>query len=146
MTIGLASDHAGFRLKSFLAEALPKEGYQIRDLGCESDAPVDYPKYGKIIADAMRSGKITSGILICGTGIGVSIAANRFDHVRAALVSDPLAARLTREINDANVLCLGGLMVGNWMALDCAKVFLTTEYSGGRHHARMEMLSQIRCA
>lgn len=143
MKVALASDHAGFRIKSFLAGELAKEGYEILDLGCENEESVDYPRYAKAMADELARGEIPFGILVCGTGIGISIAANRFPHLRAGVVSDLLAARLTREHNDANVLCLGGQLVGPWQALECSRVFLSTEYAGGRHQPRVAMLATI---
>jgi ribose 5-phosphate isomerase B len=146
MKVALASDHAGYRMKSFLAKALAEEGYEVLDLGCESEEAVDYPRYGKSMADALAREETPRGILICGSGIGMSMAANRFAHVRAGVANDPLSARLAREHNDANVLCLGGQLIGNWQALECAKVFLATEYAGGRHQPRVAMLAKLGSA
>lgn len=142
MTIAIASDHAGFGLKSFLLHKLRERDLRLLDLGCHSEEAVDYPDYGRRMADALRS-DAERGILICGSGIGISIAANRFSHVRAAVVSEPLSARLAREHNDANVLCLGGQLIGNWMALECASVFLETPFAKGRHTPRVEMLGTV---
>lgn len=139
MKIAIASDHAGYALKSFLLQRLAERDVMLLDLGCHSEDAVDYPDYGRRMADALRS-DAERGILICGSGIGISMAANRFSHVRAAVVSEPLSARLSREHNNANVLCLGGQLVGKWMALECVTVFLNTDFATGKHSARVEML------
>lgn len=140
MNVAIASDHAGFRLKSFLIEAMRGRGQTLIDLGCHSEEPVDYPDFGKKMAEALADGGMERGILVCGSGIGISIAANRFRNVRAALVSDPFSARLTREHNDANVICLGGQLIGNWQAIECVEVFLKTDFLHGRHAPRVEAL------
>ncbi|MGN6466533.1 MAG: ribose 5-phosphate isomerase B [Rhizobiaceae bacterium] len=142
MKIAIASDHAGYALKSFLLQKLAERDLTLLDLGCHSEAMVDYPDYSKRMAEALRS-EAERGILICGSGIGISIAANRYSHVRAAVVSEPLSARLCREHNDANVLCLGGKLIGDWMALECASVFLQTPFAEGRHTPRVAMLGAI---
>jgi ribose 5-phosphate isomerase B len=143
MKVAIASDHAGFRLKSFLIEAMGKRDQALVDLGCYSEEPVDYPDIGKKMAGLLADGDAERGILICGSGIGISIAANRFRNVRAALVSDPYSARLTREHNDANVLCLGGQLIGNWQALECVDVFLKTDFLHGRHAPRVQKLHEL---
>jgi ribose 5-phosphate isomerase B len=143
MTIAIGSDHAGFGLKSFLLQKLGERDLPLLDLGCHSEEAVDYPDYGRRMAQALTS-DAECGILICGSGIGISIAANRFSHVRAAVASEPLSARLAREHNDANVLCLGGQLIGNWMALECAFVFLETPFARGRHTPRVEMLGAVK--
>jgi ribose 5-phosphate isomerase B len=143
MRLAIASDHAGYLLKSFLKAGLVKEADLLVDLGCSSEEPVDYPQYAKIMAEALARGDAEFGILVCGSGIGISIAANRFTGVRAALVSDPLGARLAREHNNANVICLGGKVLGEQQALECVRTFLQTSYVGGRHQHRVEMLDAI---
>ena len=139
--IAIASDHAGFDLKAVLKEALAERGFEVLDLGAHSRDSVDYPDFAYAMAAAIREGKVKRGVLICGTGIGISIAANRHPEVRAALVHESLGARLTRRHNDANVLCLGGRMVGIEIAKDCLDAFLNTEFEGDRHARRVAKLS-----
>jgi ribose 5-phosphate isomerase B len=141
-TIAIASDHAGYELKVFLKEGLQSKGWSVLDLGCHDKTMVDYPIYGRAMAEAIRLGQAAKGILICGTGIGISIAANRHLHVRAAVVHDGLGARLAREHNDANVLCLGAQVIGQWVARDCVDSFLNTGFAQGRHTRRVEMLGE----
>jgi ribose 5-phosphate isomerase B len=139
--IGLASDHAGFELKRVLKDELEQMGRQVVDLGVSGTDPADYPDFGYAMAHALREGRVRRGVLICGSGIGISIAANRFPEVRAALVHDAVAARLARQHNDANVICFGGRMIGVEVARDCLRVFLSTEFQGGHHCRRVEKLS-----
>lgn len=143
MKIAIASDHAGFRLKSLLEAGLLAELGPFVDLGCHNEEPVDYPNYARAMAETLMRGEAEFGILVCGSGIGISIAANRFPAVRAALVSDPLGARLSREHNNANVICLGGKTIGEWQAVDCVHTFLKTAYVGERHRHRVDMLATI---
>lgn len=139
--IGIASDHAGFDLKRVLKEELRRLGRAVVDLGPSAPDSVDYPDFGYAMARALRDGLVESGVLICGSGIGISIAANRFPEVRAALVHDELGARLARQHNDANVICFGGRMIGADVASDCLRVFLDTPFEGGRHCRRVDKLS-----
>jgi ribose 5-phosphate isomerase B len=139
--IGLASDHAGFELKQVLKKELESLRRVIFDFGVNDIDPVDYPDFGYAMAHALREGRVGKGVLICGSGIGISIAANRYPEVRAALVHDALGARLARLHNDANVICFGGRMIGADVARDCLKVFLATEFEGGRHSRRVEKLT-----
>lgn len=141
-TIAIASDHAGFPLKEALKDALAASDYHVVDLGAEGTDSVDYPDFGYAMAHALRAGRADRGVLICGSGIGISIAANRFSEVRAALVHDALGARLARQHNDANVVCFGGRMIGADVARDCLRVFLETEFEGGRHVMRVDKLSK----
>jgi ribose 5-phosphate isomerase B len=142
-TIAIASDHAGFELKSILKEQLAALDYAVLDLGTSNGKDsVDYPDFGYAMASAIRSGKAQKGILICGSGIGISIAANRFPEIRAALVHDSLGARLARQHNDANVIVFGGRMIGIEVAKDCTVTFLETAFEGGRHERRVAKLSQ----
>ena len=138
--IYLASDHAGVVLKDQICEQLAKTGYEVRDLGTNGSESVDYPDYAASLAEAMRQDTDAKGILVCGSGIGISIAANRFSHIRAAVVTDVTTARLCRQHNDANVLALGERLTGIATALDCVDAFLTTDFGGGRHQRRVDKL------
>lgn len=143
--IAIASDHGGFELKNALVEYLKKEGYDVADLGTHSAESVDYPDIAVRMAEAIKNGEARKGILLCGTGIGISIAANRYPFIRAALVHDAFGARLCREHNNANVLVLGGRTTGAEVAFDCARIFLTTDFLGGRHARRVDKLSHLSC-
>ncbi len=143
--IAIASDHGGFELKNTLVEHLKKEGYNVADLGTHTADSVDYPDIAARMAEAIKNGEAERGILLCGTGIGISIAANRFPFIRAALVHDAFGARLCREHNNANVLVLGGRTTGPEVAFDCARIFLTTDFLGDRHARRVEKLSHLSC-
>ncbi len=138
--IAVASDHAGYDLKSQLKEDLLRLGFEVLDLGANGPESVDYPDFGHAMAAAIADGKVRRGVLVCGSGIGISIAANRHSHVRAALIHEPLGARLARQHNDANVICFGGRMIGRDLALECLKVFLETAFEGGRHARRVDKL------
>ncbi|TXH36849.1 MAG: ribose 5-phosphate isomerase B [Rhodospirillaceae bacterium] len=138
--IAIASDHGGFALKEVLKPELERLGFAVLDLGPDSNASVDYPDFANVLAAALGDGRAGRGLLICGSGIGISIAANRHKHIRAALVHDALGARLCRQHNDANVLCLGERLIGVDVAKDCLKVFLTTDFEGGRHQNRVAKL------
>lgn len=140
MKIAIGSDHGGFELKEKVIKFLTVNGYEILDLGCNSMDSVDYPKYGRLVGEAVVEKKADKGIVICGTGIGISIAANKVKGVRAALCTNTTMARLTREHNDANVLSMGARMVGDILALEMVNVFLTTEFEGGRHQKRIDQL------
>jgi ribose 5-phosphate isomerase B len=140
-TIAVASDHAGFDLKETLKRDLQEAGYAVLDLGTNSTASVDYPDFGKAMGDAIASGKAEKGVLVCGSGIGISIAANRNPSVRAVLAHDATSARLAREHNDANVVAFGQRMTGIEVAREAMKVFLTTKFEGGRHAGRVSKLS-----
>ncbi|HLW26355.1 MAG TPA: ribose 5-phosphate isomerase B [Kiloniellales bacterium] len=139
-TIALASDHAGFALKQVLAEHVRAQGYEVMDLGTHTPDSVDYPDYGTAMAEAIAKGAAEKGILVCGTGIGISIAANRHHAVRAALCHNSSTARLARQHNDANVLALGARIVGEEVAKDCVSAFLETAFEGGRHAGRVAKL------
>lgn len=138
--IAIASDHAGFDLKALLKQELAALGFEPLDLGTDSNASVDYPDFADRLADALKAGKAKRGVLICGTGIGISIAANRHRHMRAAVVHDVTSSRLTRLHNNANVMCVGARLTGTDVAKDCLKVFLTTDFEGGRHQNRVAKL------
>ena len=136
-TIAIGCDHAGFRLKDSIGKALKEKGYEVLDLGANGPDSVDYPDFAHAVADAIESGKANRGVLVCGSGIGISMAANRHKGVRAANCTSGLMARLARQHNDANVLALGERIVGLETALDCLDQFLNTEFEGGRHEARV---------
>ncbi|MFC3051171.1 ribose 5-phosphate isomerase B [Kordiimonas pumila] len=138
--IAVACDHAGFSLKEDIKSHLASQGYQVLDLGTNGSESVDYPDFGRAMGDAIASDKASRGILICGSGIGISIAANRNPAVRAALCESGLSARLSRQHNDANVLALGARLIGIETALDCVNAFLTTDFEGGRHQRRVDKL------
>ena len=140
-TIVIAADHGGVALKSQLKDHL--QGRTVIDLGTHDTQSVDYPDYARDLAKMIASGQAQKGILICGSGIGMSIAANREPSVRAALVGDRFAAQLARRHNDANVLCLGARLIGPDMALDCVRAFLETEFEGGRHQRRVAKMSAL---
>ncbi|MSO93676.1 MAG: ribose 5-phosphate isomerase B [Rhodospirillales bacterium] len=142
MTIAVASDHAGFDLKTTLAGDMKEAGYTVLDLGTNSRDSVDYPDFANAVAKALKDGKAERGVLVCGTGIGIAMAANRHPGVRAAVVHDGTGARLTRQHNDANVVCFGGRLIGSEVARDCLKIFLETPFEGGRHVRRVDKLSQ----
>jgi ribose 5-phosphate isomerase B len=140
--IAVASDHAGFDLKEILKRDLQEAGLEVLDLGTNSTQSVDYPDFGMAMADAVASGKAERGVLVCGTGIGISMAANRHPKVRAALVHDVTSARLSRLHNDANVVAFGQRLIGTETAREALKVFLGTEFEGGRHAGRVAKLSK----
>jgi len=141
-TIALACDHGALELKALMAQQLEAKGFVVLDLGTNGPESVDYPDFAVAIADALKSGKASKGVLMCGSGIGISIAANRFSHVRAALVHDAYGARMCRLHNDANVLVLGGRTIGPEIAKDCLDIFLSTEFEGGRHARRVAKLAE----
>ena len=141
--IAFAADHGGFELKNLLAEKLAEWGYEPLDLGTYSTDSVDYPDMAAKMADAIKAGKADRGVLVCGTGIGISIAANRFPFIRAALIHDAFGARLCREHNNANVIVFGGRTTGVEVAYDCLNIFLNTQFAGGRHARRVEKLSHL---
>ncbi len=143
MRIVLASDHAGFRLKSFLVRHLDEQGHEVTDLGTDSEAPVDYPPFCAAAARAAVGGEADIGIVLGGSGQGEAIAANKVHGARAALCHDELTARLAREHNDANVLSLGGRLVTETVATAVLEVFLTTPFEGGRHVPRLAQLRSI---
>ena len=142
MRIALAADHAGYLLKDELAHWLSEQGHEVTDLGTNGPESVDYPEYGRKLAQAVASGQADRGIAVCGSGIGISIAVNREPRCRCARVDDPLSAQLAREHNDANVLALGGRLIGTDMAKACVLAFLDTAFAGGRHQRRVDQLSQ----
>ena len=140
--IAIVSDHGGYDLKQRVIQYLEEKQIPFRDMGCDSKASVDYPIYGKAVAQAVADGSCEKGIVICTTGIGISIAANKVQGVRCALCSDTLSARMTRLHNDANVLALGGGMLGDNLALDIVETFLNKPFSNEeKHQRRVDMLN-----
>ena len=136
MKIALACDHGAYDYKEMVKEMLTKQGHEVQDFGCHSDASVDYPDYAGPCAKSVASGENERGIVICGTGIGVSITANKVDGIRCALCSDPLSARLTREHNDSNMLAMGARIIGSELMKEIVNVWLTTDFSCDERHQR----------
>jgi ribose 5-phosphate isomerase B len=145
MRIALSADHAGFELKDQLAAWLSETGHEVIDLGTNSGDSVDYPDYGASLARAVASGDADRGIAVCGSGIGIAIAANRNPGCRCAQVNEPLSASLARTHNDANAIALGSRLIGPEMAKACVTAFLTTEFEGGRHQRRVDLLNTKDC-
>ena len=141
--IALANDHSGIALKEEIKKLLDKRGLEYKDFGTNTEASVDYPIYGESVAKAVVSGECERGIIICGTGIGISIAANKVRGARAALCTDCFMAEMTRRHNDANILALGARVVGHGLALKIVETFLDTEFEGGRHARRVDIISAI---
>ncbi len=142
-TIALAADHGGYELKNLLIEKLKTLGYTPLDLGTNSPESVDYPDMAKKLAKVIETKQAEQGVLCCGTGIGISIAANRFPFIRAALIHDAFGARLCREHNNANVIVFGGRTIGTEVAYECLEIFLKTQFLGERHARRVEKLTHI---
>ena len=140
MKIALGSDHGGFALKEHVKAWLTQHGYEVEDCGCYDTRSCDYPVYGRAAAEAVGGGKCDRGIVICTTGIGISMAANKVRGVRCALCSEPLSAEMTRRHNDANMLAMGGGLVGPNMAERIVEVFLSTDFEGGRHARRVGLI------
>ena len=141
MRIALSADHAGVELKDALVAWLGEAGHDLLDLGTHGSASVDYPDYGARLARAIGDGQATHGIAVCGSGIGIAIAANRDPRCRCAQVNEPVSAAFARSHNDANAIALGARLIGIEMAKACVTAFLTTEFEGGRHQRRVDMLT-----
>ncbi len=141
--VALASDHAGYRLKEIVKEILNESGIPNEDFGTDSDASVDYPDYAKPAVASILAGKADRGVLVCGSGVGMSILANKFPGIRAALVSDAQTAEMCRKHNDANVLVLPGRKLGRPEAEEIVKVWLRTEFEGGRHQRRLDKIRAV---
>lgn len=142
MRIVLTADHAGVDLKDELAAWLEEQGHDVLDLGTHGHESVDYPRFGAMLAEAIADGRAERGITVCGSGIGVAIAANRNPACRCAQVDEPLSATLARQHNDANAIALGARLIGPEMARACVAAFLSTDFLGGRHQRRVDQLSQ----
>lgn len=143
MKIGIASDHRGFQLKNRLAQLVQSLGHEVIDFGPNSPDSVDYPDYAGFVASAVSAGEVQRGVLICGTGIGMCIAANKFDGVRAANCNDSVTAEYSRLHNDANVICLSADQLSDQLADQILQIWLKTEFQGGRHARRLEKIAEI---
>ena len=142
-TVVIGCDHGGYELKLPILAYLAEGGYRVVDVGCNSTDSVNYPDYADKLCNVITSGKADIGILICGTGIGMSMAANKHPGIRAACCENTYSARMTRAHNDANVLCLGARVIGAGLAVDMVELFLNTDFLGGRHSTRVEMLNEL---
>lgn len=140
--IAIGSDHGGYALKEYIKEHLSEQGIEVLDYGTDGEASVDFPIYSKKVCDAINQKKADLGILCCGTGIGMSIAANKTDGIRAALLSDAFSARVTREHNNTNVCCLGQRVIGMDLALLIVDTWIQTEYLGGKYQRRIDMIEK----
>ena len=143
LKIAIGADHGGFRLKDKLAEALVSGGYDVKDFGTFTADSVDYPIIAKAVCEPVSKGEADYGILVCGTGIGMSITANKIKHIRAAVCDNPYSAKMTRAHNNANVLCIGERVVGIGVAMDILHAFLSTDFEGGRHQRRVDMINEL---
>lgn len=143
MKIAIGCDHGGVELKEEIKKYLFEAGYETKDFGTNSNESCDYPDYAILVAEAVAAKEFDFGILICGTGIGIGIAANKIPGIRAALCSDTFSAHATREHNDANILTIGQRVVGPGLALDIVKTFLNTKFEGGRHQNRIDKIAEI---
>lgn len=135
----IGSDHGGYKLKNTIINHLKELNYEVDDVGCYSEESCDYPEFAKLVSQKVKESG-NKGILVCGTGIGMSIAANRFDGIRASHCTDTFTARMTRMHNDSNILCLGERITGEGLALDIVDIWLKTEFEGGRHKKRIDMI------
>ena len=142
MKIAIGSDHGGYELKEKIKVFLEQKGYEFEDFGCYSEDSVDYPEYARKVAQNVVDSTFDKGILVCGTGIGISIAANKVKGVRCSLVHDLESAKLTRQHNDANILAMGGRIVDHDLALEITETWLTTEFEGGRHLRRINKIGE----
>jgi ribose 5-phosphate isomerase B len=143
MKIAVGSDHGGFQLKEAIKAWLVEHGHEVEDKGTHDEQSCDYPDYGKAVAIEVAGGKADRGILVCGTGIGISISANKVRGIRAALCGDTFSARMSRLHNDANILALGQRVTGAGLALDIVEIWLATDFEGGRHEGRVKKIMQI---
>lgn len=143
MKIAMGADHGGFSLKETIKQHLEEQGHEILDLGTYDTASCHYPVYAEKVARAVAAGQAERGILVCGTGIGMSIAANKIPGIRAAAVSDCFTAQATREHNDANILCLGERTVGPGLAMRIVDTYLAAQFQGGRHQTRLDMIAAL---
>ena len=143
MKIAVAADHGGYNLKELVKEHLLERGIEVEDLGTHSEESVDYPIYGKLCGEAVASGQADLGVVVCGTGIGISIAANKVHGIRCGLCTSVEMAHLTKQHNNANILALGGRTTGEELAMEIVDEWLDTQYEGGRHQRRVEMLDNL---
>jgi ribose 5-phosphate isomerase B len=145
LNIIIGCDHGAYQLKDILVKQLVKDGVQVEDVGVSGPESVDYPDIGMQVASQVSQGKYPRGILLCGTGLGMSMVANRYPHVRAALCNDLFSAALSRQHNDANILVMGGRVIGDVLALEILKTWLETPYEGDRHQKRLDLFDTIKC-
>ncbi len=145
MKIAIGSDHGGFRLKETVKTYLQENGYEVEDLGCFSEESVDYPDFALKVAEKVASSEFDKGILMCGTGIGISISANKVKGIRAALCHDHLTASLAARHNNANILCMGGRTTGPETAKDIVDAWLNASFEGGRHSRRLAKIMEMEC-
>jgi ribose 5-phosphate isomerase B len=143
MKIIIGSDHGGYELKQIVVNYLTQLGHQVEDIGTHSNESVDYPEYAVQVARSVTDGESDRGILICGSGIGMCMTANRITGARAALVSEPYAARMSRRHNNSNILCLGGRLLGDQLAMEIVSVWLQEEFEGGRHQRRLDLIDEL---
>jgi ribose 5-phosphate isomerase B len=143
MRIVIGCDHGGLALKEAMKQYVVGAGHELVDVGVHTEESVDYPDFGALVGEMVAGGEAERGILVCGTGIGMSIAANKIDGIRAALCTDPYMARMARQHNDANILVLGGRVVGPGLAQDMVKTFLETAFEGGRHQLRLDKIAAL---
>lgn len=143
MRIALGSDHGGYDLKEVIKKHLQQRGFEVEDFGTDTTDSCDYPQFALSVGEAVAAGSYEKGILVCGTGVGISIAANKIPGVRCALVGDCFTARGTREHNDSNILALGGRVVGPGLALEIVDIWVDTEFQGGRHQNRVDLITEI---
>ncbi|MBQ1518542.1 MAG: ribose 5-phosphate isomerase B [Ruminococcus sp.] len=140
--IAIGCDHAGEEMKKAIIEELSKKGFEFKDMGTDGE-PCDYPNMAEAVCGLITSGECEKGILICGTGIGMSIAANKIKGIRAALCSDSFSTKFTRLHNDSNVMCMGARTLGSGLACELAEIFLTTGFEGGRHQRRVDLITAL---
>ena len=138
--IAIGSDHGGFELKNHVLRHLENSGYDVKDYGVFNEESVDYPDCAKPVCEAIQSGEAECGILVCGTGIGISIAANKYKGIRAALCGDVYSAKMAKEHNNANIICMGGRVIGRELAFMITDIWLNSEFQGGRHSGRIEKI------
>lgn len=143
MKIAVGCDHGGLEHKNAIAEFLKEKGFEVKDFGIYEQVSVDYPVIAKQVAESVASKETDLGILVCGTGIGMSLAANKIKGIRAAACSEHFSAKYTRLHNNSNILCLGGRVIGVGTAIELADLFVTTEFEGGRHQRRVDMITEI---
>ncbi|MDE5569567.1 MAG: ribose 5-phosphate isomerase B [Ruminococcus sp.] len=140
--IAIGCDHAGVEMKKAVIDTLASKGFELKDMGTDGE-PCDYPVVAEAVCRLVQSGECEKGILICGTGIGMSIAANKFKGIRAALCSDSFSAKYTRLHNDSNVMCMGARTMGTGLACELAEIFMSTGFEGGRHQRRIDLITEI---
>lgn len=143
MKVAIGCDHGGYQLKEEIKRYLQDTGVDYKDFGTHSEESCDYPDYAKLVAEAVAAGECTRGILICGTGIGMSIAANKVPGIRAALCHDCFSAKATREHNDSNILCMGERVIGRGLAMEIVRLWLFTAFTGGRHQKRVDKITEL---